>query len=77
MSKAKSDEDGVLPPNASKELGAIFEKLKANSDTRKEIYDRMEAFNKIVTDAENKKAKAEKKVHPKFNRLDTLDKGIK
>ena len=67
----------MLPPNASKELKAIYEKLKVNTDARKEIYDRMEALNKIVNDAEGKKAKAEKKVHAKYNKLDMLEKGIK
>jgi hypothetical protein len=37
----------------------------------------MEALNTQITDAEAKKTKAEKKIHPKFNKLDLLDKGIK
>jgi hypothetical protein len=51
--------------------------LKINSDIRKEIYDKMEVINKVITDAEVKKAKADKMVHDKFNKLDLLEKGIK
>lgn len=51
--------------------------MKVNSDERKRVYEIIEGLNTEVTDAEGKKAKAEKKVHLKFNKLDTLDKGIK
>ena len=55
----------------------MFEQMKVNGVERKRIYDIMEKLNNEVMDAEAKKTKAEKKVHPKINKLDTLDKGIK
>ena len=51
--------------------------MKLNSNERKRIYNIVEELNVEITDAETRKAKAEKKVHPKFNKLDMLDKAIK
>ena len=65
------------PPQTSKELRELFSQMKVNTDARKEIYDKMEALNKVITNAEAKRDKAEKKVHPKYNKLDLLDKGVK
>jgi uncharacterized protein YdcH (DUF465 family) len=67
----------VPPPQTSKELRELFSQMKVNTDARKEIYDKMEALNKVITNAEAKRDKAEKKVHPKYNKLDLLDKGVK
>jgi len=66
-----------VPPQASKELRTLFSQMKVNTDARKEIYDQIEALNKVITNAEAKRDKAEKKVHPKYNKLDLLDKGVK
>lgn len=51
--------------------------MKKNSEERKLIYAQVEELNKEITDAENKKAKFEKKIHKTYNKLDLLDKGIK
>jgi hypothetical protein len=51
--------------------------MKKNSEERKLIYAQVEELNKEITDAENKKAKSEKKIHKTYNKLDLLDKGIK
>jgi uncharacterized coiled-coil DUF342 family protein len=51
--------------------------MRTNTDERNRIYDIIEVYNKEITDAENKKVKAEKKVHPQYFKLDQLDKGIK
>lgn len=47
------------------------------SEERKQIYDVIEKLNKEITDAESKKAKAEKKVHSKYNKVNMLEKGVK
>ncbi len=36
----------------------------------------MNKINKVLEDCEAKKQKAEKKVHPKYNKIDMLNKGI-
>ena len=73
----EGEAEGALPPSASKELKLLFETMKINSDERKRIYAIVEDLNKEVTDAENRKAKAEKKVHKTYNKLDMLEKGVK
>ena len=60
-----------------KELAGLFQQMKVVQDERKAIYEIIDAINDEITEAESKKAKAEKKVHPKINKLDSLDKGIK
>lgn len=67
----------MAPPQTSKELKTLYSQLRVNTDARKEIYDKLEALNKVITNAESKRDKAEKKVHPKYNKLDQLDKGVK
>lgn len=74
---AEGEESLTVPPHASKELRALFEQMKVNSDERKRIYAIVESLNSEITEAENKRAKAEKKVHPKYNKLDMLDKAIR
>ena len=73
----EGEAESALPPSASKELKLLFETMKINSDERKRIYAIVEDLNKEVTDAENRKAKAEKKVHKTYNKLDMLEKGVK
>ena len=51
--------------------------MKKVTDERKVIYDAIEKINKVILDLETQKAKAEKKIHPKYNKLDMLEKGIK
>jgi peptidoglycan hydrolase CwlO-like protein len=51
--------------------------MKANNEERNRIYDQVKAINNEILEAENKKAKAEKKVHKTYNKVDMLDKGIK
>ena len=60
-----------------KELAGLFQQMKVVQDERKAIYEIIDAINDEITEAESKKAKAEKKVHHKINKLDMLDKGIK
>lgn len=60
-----------------KELAGLFQQMKVVQDERKAIYEIIDAINDEITEAESKKAKSEKKVHPKINKLDSLDKGIK
>lgn len=85
--KAKKQEDaereenagnlGYIPLKASQELKGLFEQMRANTEERNRIYDVIEVYNKEITEAENKKVKAEKKVHPQYFKLDQLEKGIK
>ena len=51
--------------------------MKVNTDERKKIYAVVEVLNSEITDAENKKVKAEKKVHKTYNKVDLLEKGVK
>jgi|Laugresu1bdmlbdd_1035124.scaffolds.fasta_scaffold95652_1 hypothetical protein len=44
--------------------------MRANTEERNRIYDVIEVYNKEITEAENKKVKAEKKVHPQYFKLD-------
>jgi len=37
----------------------------------------VEKLNIEIQDLEDRRIKAEKKIHPKFNKLDMLDKGIR
>jgi uncharacterized coiled-coil DUF342 family protein len=69
--------EGALPPSASKEMKQLFEQMKLNSDERKRIYAIVEELNKAISEAENRKVKAEKKVHKTYNKIDLLDKGVK
>ena len=69
--------EGALPPSASKEMKQLFEQMRLNSDERKRIYAIVEELNKAISEAENRKVKAEKKVHKTYNKPDLLDKGVK
>jgi phage-related tail protein len=51
--------------------------MKVNNSAIKKIRDAIDALNRQIGDAENKKTKAEKMVHPTYNKLDLLEKGIK
>jgi uncharacterized coiled-coil DUF342 family protein len=51
--------------------------MKENTSARRKIMDLIDGYNKIIGDAENKKIKAEKKVHKTYNKLDLLEKGVK
>lgn len=44
--------------------------MKTNSDERKRIYAIVDGLTSEIADAEARKTKAEKKVHPKFTKLD-------
>jgi uncharacterized coiled-coil DUF342 family protein len=67
----------VIPPTASKELRSLFDTMKENTAARRKIMAQIDALNNIIGDAENKKVKAEKKVHKVYNKLDLLEKGVK
>lgn len=67
----------MIPPTASKELRTLFDQMKENTVARRKIMEQIDAFNRIIGDAENKKVKAEKKVHKTYNKLDLLEKGVK
>ncbi len=51
--------------------------MKVNTDERRRIRALIEQLNEEIQDAENKKAKAEKKIHPIYNKLKDIEKGIK
>jgi chromosome segregation ATPase len=73
----KGDYSGKKHANVSKELKGLFVELKENSRQKQVIYDAIEKINYEITELENKKVKAEKKVHHKYNKVDMLEKGIK
>jgi len=50
--------------------------FQTKNSEKKRVYDEVNNFNNQILDLENKKAKAEKKLHPKYNKLDNLLKGI-
>lgn len=60
-----------------KELASLFKQMKVVQDERKSVYDIIDGINDEINEAESKKSKAEKKVHPKINKLDMIDKAIK
>lgn len=66
-----------MTPSASKELKALFERVAFVTKERQVIYDAIEKLNKEIGDAETRRSKAEKKVHPKYNKIELLDKGLK
>lgn len=75
---AGSEEGGLaLTPSASKELKSLFEQVKEKDTERKIIYSQIELLNSEISDAENKKAKAEKKINPTYNKVELIEKGIK
>ena len=51
--------------------------MKENTAARRVIMEQIDALNNIIGDAENRKVKAEKKVHKTYNKLDLLEKGVK
>jgi chromosome segregation ATPase len=67
----------ALSPSVSKELGQLFQQVKELERERKVIFDQIEILNSEISDAENKKAKAEKKIHEKYNKVELIDKGVK
>lgn len=74
--KLKSLREGVRG-SESNETKAAFEDLKEKSQKKRDIYDVVNAINKELETLETRKAKAEKRLHPVYNKLDTLTKGIK
>ncbi len=60
----------------SGETKSTFDDLKEKSDKKRAIYDVVNAINKELENLEARKTKAEKKLHPIYNKLDTLNKGI-
>lgn len=76
--KDGSEEAGLaLTPSASKELKTLFEEVKEKDTERKIIYNQIELLNNEISDAENKKTKAEKKINPTYNKIELIEKGIK
>ena len=70
-------EGGDFGKEDHKELRQLIEQAKANTAQRKAIYDQMEKINNEIQEMESRKTKAEKKVHPKFNQVELIEKGIK
>lgn len=77
-SKESGEEAGTaLTPSASKELKTLFDQVKEKDAERKAIYSQVEVLNSEIADAENKKAKAEKKINPTYNKVDLIEKGMR
>ena len=57
-------------------MKGLFDELKSKNSEKQAIYDKVNALNSELNDLETKKAKAEKKLHPKYNKLDQLNKGL-
>ena len=74
---ADGGEGGALPPSLTKEVRALFEEMKANTEERRRIYAVVEELNRQIQEAEGKKAKAEKRVHKTYNKVEMLEKGVK
>ena len=74
IQQLKDDQSGR--GHLTKEARAFFDDLKIKSAEKQAIYDKVNAINAELLELENKKQKAEKKLHPKYNKLDILDKGI-
>ena len=55
----------------------MFSDLGVESAKKKAVYEEVNAISKEITELESKKEKLEKKLHPKYNKLDLLEKGIK
>jgi hypothetical protein len=51
--------------------------VKEKDIERKVIYQQIEVLNSEISDAENKKAKAEKKINTTYNKVELIEKGMK
>jgi predicted nucleic acid-binding Zn-ribbon protein len=51
--------------------------VKEKDMERKVIYQQIEVLNSEISDAENKKAKAEKKINATYNKVELIEKGMK
>lgn len=51
--------------------------MKEKDIERKVIYQQIEVLNSEISDAENKKAKAEKKINATYNKVELIEKGMK
>jgi predicted nucleic acid-binding Zn-ribbon protein len=51
--------------------------VKEKDIERKVIYQQIEVLNSEISDAENKKAKAEKKINATYNKVELIEKGMK
>ena len=51
--------------------------MKEKDVERKVIYQQIEVLNSEISDAENKKAKAEKKINATYNKVELIEKGMK
>jgi predicted nucleic acid-binding Zn-ribbon protein len=51
--------------------------VKEKDIERKVIYQQIEVLNSEISDAENKKAKAEKKINNTYNKVELIEKGMK
>ncbi len=60
----------------TKELRAFFDELKINSAARNKIYDKVNAINEEIKDMELAREKARKKIDPKYNKVEMIQKGI-
>jgi septal ring factor EnvC (AmiA/AmiB activator) len=55
----------------------LIEEVKEKDIERKVIYQQIEVLNSEISDAENKKAKAEKKINATYNKVELIEKGMK
>jgi septal ring factor EnvC (AmiA/AmiB activator) len=55
----------------------LIEEVKEKDIERKVIYQQIEVLNSEISDAENKKAKAEKKINTTYNKVEIIEKGMK
>lgn len=61
----------------SKEFRSILDELKIENKNKKDVYDAIESISTEIISLEGRRDRAEKMVHPKYNKLDTIDKGLK
>lgn len=71
--KADQSGKGIM----TKELRQLYNDLNEKTTERKAIFEVVNAISSVISDLEEKREKLEKKLHPKYNKLDLLEKGIK
>lgn len=61
----------------SKGLGAQIEEVKIWQEKKREILGRIERINIQIQELEKQRQLLRKKVHPVYNKVELLDKGVK
>lgn len=50
--------------------------MKEATQKKQDIYDAIEKYNDLIGDLENQRNKTQKKIHPKYNRVELIKKGV-